>query len=612
MNSSQSIPQSTAEKAVSAIGLGYDLSNDIRLSYCKPGPGGSRLIELDQTLTRELRLPNSVVVPNVPISIKCGKGERNRLSSDFVCFSQMSERFNRELALSGKIPSVLFNVMFDFQGCWPIDATSTKALAFDGCFISLYNIELEARTKIMLCEHVIREVPSTWDPDALAGFIQKYGTHVILGVKMGGKDVIHVKQLENSNLYLSEMQQLLQTLADERYSEDPNGTINTNRLPKKLKDERFKVWEYNAQPAGFTHSDIRFSEQEDIATICVRRGGREDCQAHKQWLATIPDSPDVISMSLVPIASLLNGVPGSGYLVYAMNLYLRSKPRVEDLRQFLHFQLPRQWAPIYGDLPLGRQRWRHSYPSLRFTFLGPKLYVNTSQITSEDRPVTGMHLYLEGKKCNQLSLHLQHLSRLPPILQLSENNHCMVNEDNPSHRGYYEPVKRSLLSHVCTAPVECNEECTVGDFAPIVTKAWLDVRDMGNVKKVLFLRLGFSLVASARIRRTEWDGGAGLSRKSVPFSMLLSAMFSTALTQPKKQSKTNTNTPRPGELNGQAKLSKLAKFVDTQQIVRGPENLPGCWVVTGGRLCVDGTKISLRVKYSLLSRATGDDLVSSL
>ncbi|KAK9085338.1 hypothetical protein Sjap_025749 [Stephania japonica] len=432
MNSDQSRPQLAAEKAISVIGLGYDLSNDIRLSYCKPGPDGSRLIELDQTLTRELRLPNSVVVPNVPISIKCSKGERKRLSSDFVCFSQMSERFNRELALSGKIPSGLFNVMFDFQGCWPIDATSTKALAFDGCFVSLYNIELEARTKIVLCEHVIREVPSTWDPDALAGFIQKYGTHVILGVKMGGKDVIHIKQLENSNLYLSEMQQLLQTLADERFSEDPNGTINSNRFPKKLKDGRFKVWEYNAQPAGL--NAIFISQN--------RRGGREDCQTHKQWLPTISDSPDMISMSLVPIASLLNGVPGSGYLVYAMNLYLRSKPRVEDLRQFLHFQLPRQWAPI----------------------------------TSEDRPVTGMHLYLEGKKCNQLSLHLQHLSRLPPILQLSENNRCMVNEDNPSQRGYYEPVKCSLLSHVCTAPVEYNEESIVGDFSPIVTKAWLDVR----------------------------------------------------------------------------------------------------------------------------------------
>jgi hypothetical protein len=33
--------------------------------------------------------------------------------------------------------------------------------------------------------------------------------------------------------------------------------------------------------------------------------------------------PDVISMSFIPITSLLNGVPGSGFLSHAINLYLR-------------------------------------------------------------------------------------------------------------------------------------------------------------------------------------------------------------------------------------------------------------------------------------------------
>jgi len=35
-----------------------------------------------------------------------------------------------------------------------------------------------------------------------------------------------------------------------------------------------------------------------------------------------------------------------------------------------------------------------------------------------------------------------------------------------------------------------------------VTKAWFEVKLMG-MKKVLFLRLGFSAVASATIRRSE-------------------------------------------------------------------------------------------------------------
>ena len=51
-------------------------------------------------------------------------------------------------------------------------------------------------------------------------FIEKYGTHVIVGVKMGGKDVIHTKQLQNSNLQPNEVQKTLKQLADERFSEN--------------------------------------------------------------------------------------------------------------------------------------------------------------------------------------------------------------------------------------------------------------------------------------------------------------------------------------------------------------------------------------------------------
>jgi hypothetical protein len=35
--------------------------------------------------------------------------------------------------------------------------------------------------------------------------------------------------------------------------------------------------------------------------------------------------PDVISPSFISITSLLNGVPGSGFLNHAINLYLRCK-----------------------------------------------------------------------------------------------------------------------------------------------------------------------------------------------------------------------------------------------------------------------------------------------
>jgi hypothetical protein len=52
---------------------------------------------------------------------------------------------------------------------------------------------------------------------------------------------------------------------------------------------------------------------------------------------------------------------------------------------------------------------------------------------------------------------------------------------------------------------------------------------------------------------------------------------------------------------------KLSKFVDTTELIRGPQDLPGYWVVSGARLMVDKSKISLRVKYSLLAVISGDD-----
>lgn len=79
----------------------------------------------------------------------------------------MSERFNLDLSVSGKIPSGLFNSMFDFKGCWQRDAADTKYLAFDGWFITLYNIEL-AKSQMILSDQVKQEIPSSWDPPATA------------------------------------------------------------------------------------------------------------------------------------------------------------------------------------------------------------------------------------------------------------------------------------------------------------------------------------------------------------------------------------------------------------------------------------------------------------
>lgn len=79
----------------------------------------------------------------------------------------MSEQFNQELALSGKIPTGHFNAAFEFTGCWQKDAAYTKSLAFDGFTITLYSIALE-KSQVALSDHVRQAVPSRWDPAALA------------------------------------------------------------------------------------------------------------------------------------------------------------------------------------------------------------------------------------------------------------------------------------------------------------------------------------------------------------------------------------------------------------------------------------------------------------
>lgn len=59
-------------------------------------------------------------------------------------------------------------------------------------------------------------------------------------------------------------------------------------------------------------------------SICKRRGGSDNKNlSHNEWLQTVQSAPDVISMSFIPITSLLNGVQGSGFLSHAINLYLR-------------------------------------------------------------------------------------------------------------------------------------------------------------------------------------------------------------------------------------------------------------------------------------------------
>ncbi|KAJ6835762.1 MACPF domain-containing protein NSL1 [Iris pallida] len=600
-------PEAAAALAVSAVGRGYDLSSDLRLAGCRPGTSEPRLIELDGAQVHDLELPGGVTVRDVPKSIKCDKGERTRFCSDVLPFLQMSEQFNQDIGLSGKIPSGLFNAMFDFRGWWQKDMSSTKSLCFDCWSISLYSIEL-ARSHIVLTDEVKRDVPSSWDPAALAEFIEKYGTHIVTGVKMGGKDVVSIKQQQDSVLPQSVVQNLLKILADDRFSEGFNGnfTPGTDELSTKVKNIKLTNQGYNMPVVKSTGSSIVTHLKDDLISIYVRRGGINTNQSHNQWLSTISQAPNVISMSFVPITALLTGVPGIGFLTHAVNLYLRYKPPIEELHQFLAFQLPREWAPAFGEFPVGPRRRKHSFPSLQFSLLGPRLFVNTVQVDSENRPVTGIRLYLGGKRNDCLAIHLQHLSTRPNFFQVAEDStYAVAEDDSQNEREYYEPIKWALLSHICTAPVQYSG-ASIEESASVVTKAWLEVRVVG-MRKVLFLRLGFSNLVSMRIRRSEWVGSTTVNHKSGSISALISSRFSTSMI-PEPKPKVEVNSAVfPGGPPLPTKMPKLSRFVDTSEMMRGPDDLPGYWVVTGAKLCVESGKISLKVKYSLLVSVPDDD-----
>ncbi|XP_019440405.1 PREDICTED: MACPF domain-containing protein At4g24290 isoform X2 [Lupinus angustifolius] len=592
-------PYKAAEIAIGSIGRGYDISTDLRLKYCKGDSINSRLIEIDENDGRDVVLAGGVSIPNVSKSIKCDKGERTRFRSDVLSFQQMSEQFNQELSLTGKIPSGLFNAMFDFSGSWQKDAAHTKTLAFDGVLITLYTVALE-KSQMVLCDHVKKAVPSSWDPPALARFIDTFGTHIIVGMKMGGKDVIYLKQQHSSTLQPADVQKKLKEIADRRFL-DANGQYSV-ASDQVFPNDMFGIREQRLTFANISPSSS-YSHKEDIVSIFKRRGGSDNKSiSHNEWLQTVQLEPDVISMSFIPITSLLNGVPGSGFLSHAINLYLRYKPPIEELHQFLEFQLPRQWAPVFSELPLGPQRKQYSSASLQFSFMGPKLYVNTTQVDVGKRPVTGLRLYLEGKKSNRLAIHLQHLSSLPKIFQLEDDPAGNFRRESYDRR-FYEKVQWKNFSHVCTAPVESEEDLS------IVTGAQLKVESYG-LKNILFLRLRFLTVSGAKlVKHPEWDGSPGLGAKSGLISTLISQHFTATFQKPPpRPADVNINSAvYPGGPPVPVQAPKLLKFVDATEMTRGPQESPGYWVVSGARLVVEKGRISLRVKYSLLTIILPDE-----
>ncbi|KAJ6826903.1 MACPF domain-containing proteinisoform X2 [Iris pallida] len=593
------------ERGLRCLGRGFDVTCDFRAKHCK---GRERLVVLNEEETVELALPGFGSVPDVSVDVKLDKGDRIRYRSDVLAFNQMSELFNQRSSLPGKIPSGYFNSMFGLDGSsWARQAAETKCLAMDGYIISLFNLHIDRRP-LVLSDHVVGSVPTTWDPASLARFIENFGTHVIVGLSMGGQDVIHVRQENSSNLSQSEIKQHLDKLGDQLFT----GSCTLPPPNWKYKDHRRKVPEafnvFDPQPTfgdGFT----TVSSKDGITVVCSKRGGNAMANSHSEWLLTVPSVPDVINFTFVPITSLLKGVPGTGFLTHAINLYLRYKPPLSELQYFLDFQSHKVWAPLLNELPLGPSSNRSiPSPALIFSLMGPKLYVNTTQVCTGSRPITGMRLHLEGRKNNRLAIHLQHLSDTPIFIANCLKNSSSIRRgtDVVEDRRFYEPVQRRWCSHVCTVPVKYNPEWSTGRSgatAFIVTGAQFHVTRHESTN-VLHLKLFFSEMRGCVVGQSRWERGP------LGFSQTKTSFFSFS-------SSGSTERDRQQQQPGPAVVvdsgvfptgppvpvheQKLLRFVDTGHICKGPQDSPGYWLVTGAKLDLEKGKIGIHVKFSLLT-----------
>eukprot|EP00252_Welwitschia_mirabilis_P024121 TRINITY_DN7033_c0_g1_i1.p1 TRINITY_DN7033_c0_g1~~TRINITY_DN7033_c0_g1_i1.p1 ORF type:complete len:602 (-),score=94.74 TRINITY_DN7033_c0_g1_i1:307-2112(-) len=591
-----------ARLAIEALGQGFDVTNDFRLKYCKSHRGSS-LVELDKTNLQSLDIPGGFLLPNVSSDIKCDKGERMRFKSDVLEFNQMSELFNQRSGLTGKIPSGNFNAMFGLTGSWLTDATETKALALDGFFVTLYNLQL-TRTPLVLRDEIKRAVSPSWDPEAIARFIEMYGTHLIVGVGVGGQNVIMVRQNHNSSMPPMELKKHLETVGDQIFL----GMCNRPQGRKKAIAEKVpEAFSYLFEKNPIlTDSFSTALTKDGLTVISSKRGGFVSLQSHCEWITTVPNHPEIIQFKFVPITSFLAGVPGSGFLNQAINLYLRYKPPLEELKYFLEFQIYLQWSPLHSQLPLGPSRRKKAYPQMRFSLMGPKIRISTDPVIVGRNLVTGIRLFLEGQKGNRLAIHLQHLTATPKVLHPFWNEYVFkeasewTGSDERDYK-YYEPVQWKHFGHVCTAPIKHDPTwVTESGSVFVVTGAKLEVIKSKS-KKVLHLRLLFTRIPSCSIQKSVWEHGSAVSQKSGLLSTL-STTFS--ISQPKAK-KTPTIVLNSGIYHKgppvPVQSPKLLRYVDNSEIVKGPQDSPGHWVLTAARLTVEGGKIALEGKFSILN-----------
>lgn len=111
-----------------------------------------------------------------------------------------------------------------------------------------------------------------------------------------------------------------------------------------------------------------------------------------------------------------------------------------------------------------------------------------------------------------------------------------------------------------------------------------------------------------RTRLSQWDGPTNLTQNSGPLAAMINYRFSTGLVPAEQKRKVEVNSAVfPNGPPVPVRDRKMSRFVDMTELCRGPDDLPGYWLVTGAKLCVDNGVICLKAKFSLLVNKADDE-----
>ena len=75
-------------------------------------------------------------------------------------------------------------------------------------------------------------------------FIQKFGTHIVAGVKIGGTDVIYLKEQHSSSLQPAVVQQRMKEMSDRRFL-DASGQSDITNKDASGKDKVLSVYAFS-------------------------------------------------------------------------------------------------------------------------------------------------------------------------------------------------------------------------------------------------------------------------------------------------------------------------------------------------------------------------------